>query len=62
MTYKMVIDRPCLNDYCDKCLYCRYQDGDEARCTAISMGMSDAMCVQVVECYYFKEKKVKKDG
>jgi hypothetical protein len=62
MTYKMGIDRPFLNDYCEKCVSCRLQDGDEARCTSIKMGMSDVMCVQVVKCHNFIEKEVKKDG
>lgn len=57
MANTMIIERPFLNDYCEKCACCRLQDGDEARCTSVKMGMSDVMCVQVVECHGFIEKR-----
>ncbi len=62
MAYKMGINRPYLNDYCEKCRSFYLLDGDEARCKSIKMGMSDVMCIQVVKCHEFAEKEVKKDG
>lgn len=50
------IERPFLNDYCEKCINHYWLDGDEARCRKIKIGQSDAMCVQVVRCDCYKEK------
>ena len=58
----MEIERPMLNDYCEKCTWHYLLEGDESRCMDIRMGMEHVMCVQVVECHGFIEKKVKKDG
>lgn len=52
-----MIKRPYLNDYCEKCKHHYLLDGDESRCRKIKQGMSDIMCVQVVECPYFAERK-----
>lgn len=49
------IKEPYFNDYCEKCIYHYLLGGDEPRCKAIKLGMSDVMCVQVKECYKFSE-------
>ena len=54
-----MIERPFFNGYCKKCVYCYLLDGDEERCRKIKLGMSNMMCVQVVECPYFTERKEK---
>ena len=58
----VVIKRPYLNDYCEKCKHHYLLDGDESRCRRIKLGgtsgmVSNIMCVQVVECPYFAERK-----
>lgn len=53
------IKDPYINDYCDKCIFHYLLDGDESRCRVITLGMSDVMCVQVRECYKFKERMEK---
>jgi hypothetical protein len=53
----MMIKRPYMNDYCEKCKHHYLLDGDESRCRRIKQEMSDMMCVQVVECPYFTERK-----
>ena len=52
-----MIKRPLLNGYCEKCKNCYILDGDEERCIKIKIGMSNMMCVQIVECPYFIERK-----
>lgn len=52
----MDIKEPLFNDYCEKCKHHYLLDGDEDRCRAISLGMSNVMCAQVKECNKFKEK------
>lgn len=52
----MDIKNPYLHDYCEKCKNHYLLDGDELRCRAISLGMSNVMCVQVKECDKFKKK------
>ena len=51
----MNIKEPYLNKYCEKCSFHYLLDGDESRCKAIKLGMSDVMCVQVKECCKFSE-------
>ena len=53
MKYNWGIDRPMFTGYCEKCMNQYLLDGGEARCSAIKMGNSDVMCVQVVKCYNF---------
>jgi len=50
------IEIPFLNDYCENCINHYLLDGDESRCRKIKIGQSDAMCVQVVCCDFYKEK------
>lgn len=50
------IKNPYMNDYCEKCKNHYFISEDEARCKVINLGMSDAMCAQIKECYKFKEK------
>lgn len=50
-----MIERPYLNDYCDKCKHCWYIEKDEARCRKHKLGMSDGMCVQIVRCDCFAQ-------
>lgn len=49
--------KPCLNDYCDKCVHSYWLDDEEQRCRVIKLGSSDAMCIQIVRCLDFREKK-----
>ena len=56
-----MIKRPLLNGYCEKCTHCYLLDGDEERCRKIKLGISNMMCVQVVECPYFTERKKVQD-
>lgn len=51
------IERPYLNDFCEKCIYHYLLDGDEARCSSTKLGMSSVMCVQVVSCDTYIPKK-----
>jgi hypothetical protein len=46
-----------MNDYCEKCKHHYLLGGDESRCMKIKEGMSGMMCVQVVVCHYFAERK-----
>ena len=54
-----IIKDPYMNNYCEKCKNHYLLDFDESRCRAISLGMSNAMCVQVKECHKFKDKMEK---
>ena len=56
MEDKNTIKHPCMNGFCDKCKSHYLLDGDESRCRKIKLGMSDAMCVQVRECYCYQPK------
>lgn len=51
--------RPLLNGYCEKCKHHYSLDGDESRCKKLKIGMSDIMCVQVVECPCFADMRKK---
>lgn len=54
-----MIKRPLLNGYCEKCTHYYLLNEDEERCIKIKIGMSNMMCVQIVECPYFTERKEK---
>ena len=56
MEDKNSIEYPCMNGFCDKCKSHYLFDGDESRCRKIKLGFSDAMCVQVSECYSYQPK------
>lgn len=53
---KILILKPCLNDYCEKCKHSYWLDEDELRCRKIKLGSSEAMCVQIVRCLDFEIK------
>ena len=53
---KKLIEYPCMNGFCEKCKFCYMLDGDEYRCLKISIGLSNAMCVQVKECNGYRPK------
>lgn len=52
-----MIERPYLNDFCEKCKNHYLITSDESRCRRIKLGQSDVMCVQVVSCDYFDNKE-----
>lgn len=52
-----MIERPYLNDFCEKCKNHYLITTDESRCRKIKLGQSDVMCVQVVSCDYFDNKE-----
>jgi hypothetical protein len=56
------IERPYLNDFCEKCIYHYLLDGDEARCSKIHLGTSSVMCVQVVSCDKYTPQKKYTEG
>ena len=54
-----MIERPYINDFCEKCKNYYLITSDESRCKKIKLGQSDAMCVQVVRCEHFNENDFK---
>jgi hypothetical protein len=56
------IERPYLNDFCEKCIYHYLLDGDESRCSKIHLGMSSVMCAQVVSCDKYTPQKKYTEG
>lgn len=56
-----IIENPYINGYCKKCRKHYLLDGDESRCHDMWVGLSNAMCVQVVECNKY-EKRVSLEG
>lgn len=56
-TEKQVINHPDMNGFCDKCKNHYLLDGDESRCSSISLGRSSAMCCQISRCGKYEEKK-----
>lgn len=56
MKLEGIIQNQYMNNYCEKCKSHYLLDGDESRCESIWLGMSNAMCAQVIECKKFKEK------
>ena len=52
---------PYLKGKCEECIYHYLLDGDESRCVAFKIGMSDVMCVQVKECGKYKKAENKND-
>lgn len=50
----VIVKKPFINDYCEKCKYHFLLDGHEDRCGTIVLGSSYAMCAQIAECSYYK--------